>query len=400
MPIFGSRLQPTEILFLVAALLHLWKGNAKLNIPPPKLLLPLFAYLSINFVSAIYSQQGNAILEATGRVYLAGVFLFAYHWTSKGLLLPMLRAWQYGAVAGALIAIGGYLFALAGYPSQLVRLYQDYPYFGTIYRATGVTGSGGMLMSVCFLPTLLFFKNWLKGRAGNAAPLAILLLALCLSASKELILLGAGLLLLALHHISPENRTGPAHLKKAVVLAAAIVYWTGTHLIVLPETQYDATYLKETSYTGYTIAARTGEFYWIETTYLELKRAAYAIAMEHPTVGIGPGQFNIALGALQAKGEYPAHLPLYDPHSTWFGAWAETGFLGLLALIIFVFIFYGFILNIPEKAQLEMSPLLIFFGMALVESISRDMMNFRHIWLTLGLLSGAILNTPEKENHR
>lgn len=398
MPILGGRFQLTEIIFLIAVLPYLWKSKAKLNLPPSNLLPPLAAYLFINYASAIYSQQANAILEATGRAYLAGIFLLAHHWASKGQSMLLLRAWQYGAVASALIAIGGYVFALAGYPSQLVRLYQDYPYFGTIYRATGLTGSGGMLMSVCFLPTLLFFKDWLAHRRGNAAPLAILLFALGLSASKELILLGAGLLLIALHHIPRKDSAVTAYLKNLVWAAAALIYWTGTHLIVLPAAQYNATYLKGTSYTGYTTAARTGDFYWVETTYLELKKAAYTIATEHPILGVGPGQFNSELGALQAQDKYPAHLPLYDPHSTWFGAWAEIGFTGLSVLIFFIFILYRFTQKIPKETQLEISALLIFLGMALIESISRDMMNFRHIWLAFGILSGFILYPPKDDS--
>lgn len=43
------------------------------------------------------------------------------------------------------------------------------------------------------------------------------------------------------------------------------------------------------------------------------------------------------MGSKVATGDYPANLPHFRPHSTWFGALAETGWLGFLALSWLVF---------------------------------------------------------------
>ena len=74
----------------------------------------------------------------------------------------------------------------------------------------------------------------------------------------------------------------------------------------------------------------------VETTYTTLKRANWRIALSHPVIGVGPGQSNTYLPGLKAAGIYPAHLPNYDPHSTWMGAFSETGLVGLATLIAMV----------------------------------------------------------------
>lgn len=135
-----------------------------------------------------------------------------------------------------------------------------------------------------------------------------------------------------------------------------------------------------------------GSIQLVESTYLALKRASWVIGSQHLPLGVGPGCFNGALEELKEKGLYPAHLPNYDPHFTWGGAWAETGLLGFLALVYLSWAGRAQWLKAADPTAPVHQVLSIFLLLLLICSMSMDVMNFRQLWLAaaLGLASPQV----------
>ena len=392
-PYFHDKVQPAELIFL--GVLPLWVR--KYGVAPLRALKSwwwvLLPYLAVNLASAALSGATNSLLEGIGRCYLVVVFALAFYWGKKHDIELPLRYWQYGALLMAVIALTGYAAALLGYSNSAIRLYQDYPYLGTIYRTAGFTGGPGMLVSVLLLPCLYTWGKWRRGEQPLWV-LVLLLVAVLLTFSKELLLLVLGCLLL-----DPITHDWPRALKISTAALFAIVFWLGSHSIALPIQQYQANHLRNTSYSSYEPLARTGSVQWVASSYLALKKAAWEVGKQNLWLGVGPGNFNQSLPKLKANGKYPSHLPNYDPHSTWTGAFAETGALGLLSLSALVVFAFKKRSRLPGHHRLSkketsatnnfaLSLLRIYLLLLLINSINIDAMNFRHLWLPLGLLAG------------
>lgn len=411
LPVVDAKIQLTELVFLVLAPVALWRYGTSIWPRDRWLQAGLVIYLMANIVSAIHSSEVPALLEAVGRIYLVLLALIIGRWVSEA---PKLRAEQllqyfmYGTAALAVFTYIGYLLALTGELNSLVQVYGNYPYLGTVLRAKGFTAGGGMLIIVLLLPTLYAWQGWRTGKLSGWWFVLLFPLAL-LTFSKEVVLLGAGLLL-----VDPwvrrtvfgrgqssgattlgEIRYRGRWMQSVLLGAVAMVFWLGTHYIIQEHRPFAETELAGTNYTAGNVIWVGGDYQIIETSYTELKKAGVSVAAQYPWLGVGPGQFGRALPAEKAAGRYPASLPDYDPHSTWLGAWSETGVFGFVGLLLLV-ISFGRIAQqqIPkdpmsaETSDETLLVIIVFLLLILIMSVSKDVMNFRFLWLALGMLLG------------
>ena len=388
LPVLKASVQPAELLFIPLGLLAVVHYGKKL-IPEKTLAWPLLAYLLVNLAAALASGQRTALLETLGRAYLIGMFLLVLiHVRAVGPTLPsrIMKVWQKGAAVLALLALGGYSLALLGWPNESVQVYQNYPYFGTVLRAVGLNGSAGMLVVVLLVPCLWSWYEWRhQGKSGGW--LLLFLVLVVLSLSKEMVLLGLGLLLL-----EPRVQVLAAGKKMLLIGVTASFFLLATHWIILPTGSVKNSYLGGTQYSTEKVVLQWGSIQLVESTYLALKRASWLIGSQHLPLGVGPGCFNGALEELKEKGLYPAHLPNYDPHFTWGGAWAETGLLGFLALVYLSWAGRTQWLKAADPTAPVHRVLGIFLLLLLICSMSMDVMNFRQLWLVaaLGLASPQV----------
>ncbi|WP_373551432.1 hypothetical protein [Haliscomenobacter sp.] len=343
-------------------------------------------------IAALWAQQLGAILEAIGRVYLILMFFVFARFLQEGknTLVHLMNYWTKGAILLALITLIGYILALLGWTNECVRIYENYPYFGTVIRAAGLTGGSGMLVVVLMLPMLWSWYQFRYNKKSLFEPI-LFGLVLLLTLSKEVVLVVLGMLL-----IDPLLERWRNWQKAGLLILTTLFFIAGTHWIILPRKPIQDSYLGGMQYTPEKVSLYVGSFQLVETTYLELKRANWLIGWQHPIFGVGPGQFNQALDALKQKNQYARHLPNYDPHFTWGGAWSETGALGLLSLL-FLWIVCGKCLlknrNSPHPAQHVIA---VFLLLMLIISTCMDVMNFRQLWLAaaIGLTEG---NAKERE---
>lgn len=125
-------------------------------------------------------------------------------------------------------------------------------------------------------------------------------------------------------------------------------------------------------------------------SYWLLKRAAWAAFRSSPIVGIGLGRFHDVAQDAALAGAIDKRYRRSDPHSTWLGALSETGMAGGLALIAF------WVASLASSAafcrenpgdRIARALLAGCIGI-LVNSPNVDVMNFRFLWLALGLSRG------------
>lgn len=391
LPVVYAKIQPTELVFLVLGPLALLRYGSSLWPKDRWLGLAIFFYLLANLVAAAVAADLSAWLEAFGRCYLVLLALIIARYVAEAYKTrsrQLLDVFLYGTALSAVCAYVGYLIALSGHFNEMVQVYGNYPYFGTVWRAKGFTAGGGMLIVVLLLPTIYAWRAWRKGT--HSLWWFILLLPLAfLTFSKEVLLLGLGLLLVdkELWRWLSSGKSGRGRWMQWLVTgAAAVVFWGATHYIVQPRQSFEASRLAGTNYTSGRVVWEGETFQLVETSYTALKKAGVSVATQNPWFGVGPGQFGRALPAEQAAGRYPAHLPHYDPHWTWGGAFSETGFFGGLATLFFAFILFG---RSWGSSPVIHPSVTIFCLMILILSVSKDVANFRFLWLAIGLVIGA-----------
>ena len=330
LPVVQSKLQAPELIFLALGPVALYVGGRALW--PRQGWFPgaLLAFVLVGIVAGWRSGATGSVLEAVGRGYLLGLLLVVAYYVRQwglGALADILRWWSYGCAVMAATGYVGYGLGLAGYVTDYVVLYPDYPYFGTVLRAASTAGSPMATVMVALLPFTWQYRRWRTGRGGGwflllLGPLFLLTLA------KEVLLVGLGCWL-----VDPLVRRAGPGLRYGVVVLGVAAYWFSTSYLVERTHDYTAAELVGVVYTGGRVAARLGDYQLTETSYTELKRAALEVGRHYPWLGVGPDRLADHLAEVRPR-HYAANLPVYRSHSTWFGALAETGHVGLLLLVV------------------------------------------------------------------
>lgn len=388
-PAWSHRLQPPELVFILISLLLLpivaRQGINYRTIQWNDLDLAVAVYLLVNFLSVLIHSSGHAILEMLGKVYLAAVYLLfklASQWDrlNWGLIISGFRGL-------ALLLIGSiftaYFLLYLGLENSLLAVHADYPYLGTVYRAKGTLQTPSMFISMvnwCFLFLLtdVLFRD--SGRRHFLLLGGLLTLAV-LSFSKAILL--SGLIVIILWTWSRYGRQVRA--AAAVVTGiVALTYLTLTNFVYVSE---PGNITIDHSFLAVDELPSSNTVRWVPTSYFALKQAALHMGAEHLTQGVGPGNFIDELPGLKHSGDYPEHLPLHDPHSVLFGAFAETGIPGLLSLLFLLGAALQRLLHrqVSDPFRIALLTWLVIF---IIEGLNGDLMNFRHYWISLGLISG------------
>ncbi|MFK8165207.1 MAG: O-antigen ligase family protein [Lewinella sp.] len=345
----------------------------------------LLVYLLALTGSSFESGEIGSYLEVLGRWYLLLLLLIVIWYTREcGVAgqVAIIRAWTWGVIVMGALAYLGYGLALSGTITRLVIVYENYPYFGTVYRSSGVCGGPTALVILSILPLSYAWRRWRNGE-GTPWLLVFLLPILLLSFSKEIILLGLAIFLVddfVLHR---------RWLRYVGVAAIASVYWFGTHYIVQPLQEHTGSYLDGEEFTSGVVVWQGEYLQLLETSYTALKKAAISVGKDHPFWGVGADQFSTYLPAKKAAGIYPEHLPNYIPHSTWFGAIAEAGFIGLFGVLVMVCSVSRRIYQSPKlDVDLCLKSYFIIFA---IGAMSMDLLELRFIWIPIGMVLGRQL---------
>ncbi len=387
LPYFGRSIQPTEIIFLLVLPFFPYRSlqNLRFSKNEKTILFTILAYLCINLFSSFRSTNTTSILESAGRVYLFFLFLllffFLNSFTVDELKQKISTVFFVTGSFLAVVSLTGYLFAYLHITEFFVFNIADYPYLGTIYRLRGPTFTATMLITIlscCIFFSLSNYRTLPVSKPYRIFFVACMLLASVLTFSKTILLTGWGLFVLYAAYKSLLTKNNLLISTISVLIISVIA----THFVFIKTGDDVYEKLKETDFISNTKVLSFSGVTVLETSYLSLKKAAFAIGMKHPVTGIGAGNFNNELNSLKAMEAFPVKLPNYDPHSTYMGAFAETGVPGFILLLLILWLvlkpYFKFQHLLDDRFYLCIFILLVTF---VIEGISTDMMNFRHLWV-------------------
>ncbi|MBK6545653.1 MAG: O-antigen ligase family protein [Saprospiraceae bacterium] len=390
LPFFIDRVQLSELWFL--GMLLYFTINFKqyrsvlyslfANKPIKNITIIACLYIFINSIAVLNSFTLNGVLEIIGKLYLLVVLIIILCFCAlcnSNELIKTIRISIYGVgITMTVLGLIGWIASIYGFHNDTTEIYLNYPYFGDTHRLRVFTTTPSMYISIiniCIVFNLtdyLFFSNnrnylWLS---------MFFTLVAVLSFTKSFLFIAIAWIILYLYKYY-KSKT----LIGFLFLATTMLHFFLTHFLFLKNEKLNDQNFMESPFSSneilYTFPSNT----IVGSGYFQFKKTASYLFFHHPFLGIGPGNYNQEVALLKKQGLYPQHLPAYDPHSTYFGMLAETGFLGLLILISFGFSIWQIIKqSMPYKDPRSFMFFLLFW-IVLAESISMDVMNFRHYWI-------------------
>lgn len=332
-----------------------------------------------SLVSALVNGTGIGEGLARGYLFLLSLFMALLVQRRVISLSDLLRFWRYGVGFAVGVGYVYYGIALMGGTKYGVSDYAVFPYFGAAMRLKGPTGHPSMLCLLLALPWWMSYRCWRTGRGGGLW-LLLFAPAILLTFAKEALFIVVGTLIL-----DPLMKAYPR--VRVVAFGGTVLLFMGlTHYLIVKDTPEQRRFIAESVFTSGRIVSGTDSYLLAETCYVATKRAATALSEKQPVLGYGPGGFNAALEELPAS-VYPEHLPAYDPHSSWWGMWAEVGLIGVIALLLFVVLPFNLTARLPEQEEVFLFGLLL-LSMLFI-SVNKDVLNYRFLWVAYGAFIGA-----------
>ncbi|MEO8886594.1 MAG: O-antigen ligase family protein [Mucilaginibacter sp.] len=395
----GTKLQLTEIIFLLTIPFIPYKKLIDHHLKRNRtFILIVLVYLTLDMLSSVLSHQLSAILESMGRFYLFGLFAILNYWFSNfsknDLLIKLTKIFIICTVGIVVFAIIGYIMAFKRGWSPYIFNATDYPYFGSLYRLKGPTIYPSMLISNLIFLLLFITGVWKDSLMRKTLSTVFVLLWICviLTFSKSILLLIAAMLVFIFKY---KGRLSKTSLISIIALLAIPMIFL-THVIVLKKGSNEIENLKSTAFSTNRIVYETDNYVLIEASYLATKRADIAIARDNLFFGVGTGNFNDRLWQYKERLGIPPRLGHFDPHSTYLGAFAENGlFAGIILLVVLGFVFNEFIKRKDLLTDNFLLALFLIYLFFLIDGISTDILNFRHLWLFFALaLTYLQINKP------
>lgn len=354
-------------------------------------------YLLGSVVATITSAEPRAsAIELIRHAYLAVIYVAIFtavrlgHAATVGLGL---------ALSGALIVVAGLALTIttivSGIAFPAAGEIMTLPYVGDVLRLRAFTASEAMLACVLAMAGPFAIVRAGARTANWGITAALMITAAFLTFSHSI----AGVLVAALLAARPwlQRRATRWRLSVAAVVIGVLVFNFAATISIRSmgsglRDQGAYHYGVETRRT--TVAGIDVEYTVI--SYFRLKEIAWRAFTSHPLAGVGLDRFHALTAAAYSEGLLPAHYQQIDPHSTLFGRLAETGLAGtvpLIALWIGIFITAR---EVMARAVDRGLALALFAGLCglLVNTLNADVMNFRFLWVAVGLLRGLADVTP------
>ena len=395
LPIVNNKIQIPEIIFIILILLFIpklkwadWK-----NIKMTTLDKAIMLWLLIGTINLFIFFNVTTFIELSGQFYLFCLYFLIqfifFNSKPKEIELFFTTAFLL-QLALIIITLFIGLILLTQYINiGVFQIFYSYPYFGNIYRLKVLTNEPVMLVSILSIP--FWIITVLMKRKIEMIPikkwgviLLLILTGLMLSGTfgKSLPFMLAILFIYFITFLKNKNK-GTIFIKifgSFLILSSIFL----THVIVSKKP------FREKEVYGLAIPfLKIADFYLYKSWYFVQKENAIKEFIEHPYFGCGGGNLLNVINLKYKKTEETILRPAYDPLSTYTGILAEYGILGFLALLFLIFTIYKEVLRLPDSNGLKW--IFIFsFTYFMLEAISTDIQNFRHLWILLGFFGVTV----------
>jgi hypothetical protein len=351
------------------------------------------------FVSDSVAASGLAFAK---RLYLACAYLvFSIYFTRDGFERTIQALIRTAAGLSVLGVAAVFAYSAVGVEMPWLGSPQALPYFGTVLRVRGATDGpemfGNYLTLVIPFVLLAGVAGLERGRR-QVIEIALIVVAMILTFGHA----GAGFGVAAVAALWPLLRGRSWFPVRAALAAAAVLIVVVVNaMLIFAIRRVDVTTGTDASVSvpAYVQAIQdadgaerlTLDVAYNPMGYFLLKKVALAAFMEQPVTGIGLGRFHSATEQAYRDGRLNERFRAIDPHSTPFGALAESGLPGLAAVAALfgvVLLHPGGDASLPARRWIAVASWAAVLGLA-VNSLNVDVMNFRFLWVVLAAQRSA-----------
>ena len=398
---FNARV--TDAAFVAAAIAILASAGSWAIPRLTTLDIAVIAYIAGSLPAVFTSPDLRASsIELVRQLYLVDIYI---------VIALAVRQGFTGTVASGLALSGGVLATLgviaitvqAIFGAGLVAIgrVMTLPYFGDTLRLRALTASEAMLACVLAMsaPFVLLHP------AIRPAPLRRTIAAMVLSIAALLTFSHsfAGFATAVLVVMWPSIQVKPIRIAAAaavtlVILAANFAAAVSIRSVGTAPFRDDTTYHYAVDGGRTEIAGVAVEYQTM--SYLRLKQVAWDAFAGRPVTGLGLDQFHAATEEAYRAGRLTEPYRAIDPHSTLPGRLAEAGVIGAISLLVLWTVAGVETLKLiaaPSSFSWVVTAVAAGLAGTLINSINADVMNFRFVWVGLGLVRGLAALTPKPD---
>jgi hypothetical protein len=391
---FNARL--TDVAFAAAAVAVVL-GHSRWARPAFTALdLAIIGYIAGSVPAVILSPDQRASgIALVRQLYLVAVYLVIAMAVRQGLARTVATGLGLsGTVLAAtgLVAVAAYY--LAGVRATAMTPVMTLPYVGETLRLRALTASEAMLACILAmsLPFVLLHPFVAASRRRAAGAGGMLGLTALLTYSHSVAGFAVSALLATWRGLQSRPRLRLAAASAAVAVVFLLNFAASISIRAIGSSPFrDETVFHYAVDRGSAeIAGVTIEYQTM--SYLRLKQVAVDAFRSRPITGIGLDRFHHATQIAAAQGRLTEPYRNIDPHSSFFGRFAETGVIGgvsLIALWITIGVTLDRLVARDRNHWIAAAATAGIVG-TLVNSMNADIMNFRFLWAALGLVRGLM----------
>jgi hypothetical protein len=349
-------------------------------------------YLLGSAVSAVFSPvRGVSAIELVRHLYVASIYIVIVVAVRQGLAHTVATGLALSGGVLAVLSVGATaLLMITGIRIEAIGRIAILPYLGETLRVRALTASEAMLACVLAVsvPFVLLHPAIRSSRLRTGVAAFVLMVAALLTFSHSV----AGIAVAILIAVWPSL---PAPAPRRAAAAAVILLMLAANFAATVSIRSIGGSRDDSNY-HYGIDGGRAEIAGVEVeyqtmSYLRIKQVAWDAFMSRPLVGIGLDRFHDITEAAYQQGRLTTPYRAIDPHSTFFGRFAEAGIAGgVTLLLLWLAIGRSMAQLLPAPAQYEWMALAAAAAITgtLVNTMNADVMNFRFLWVALGLVRG------------
>lgn len=395
---FNARL--TDFVFVAAALAVL--ANQRQPASPERregrrftaLDFAILGYLAGSVPAVIFSpdRQASAI-ELVRQLYLVAIYAVIAVAVRQGLAVTVASGIALSGVMLATLGVAAFLVQTVfevGTPALTPMM--TLPYVGETLRVRSLTASEAMLACVLAMavPFAALHPSVAGARVGAAAAGVVLWLAAVLTYSHSVAGV-AGSTLVAWW----RSRRSRLPLRIAALALTVLIVAALNLAAAVSIRSIGASPVRDETAFHYAVDRGRARIAGVDVeyqtmSYLRLKQVAWDAFRGDPLFGVGLDRFHRVTQIAYAQGRLTSPYRAVDPHSTFFGRFAETGIVGgltLIALWIVTAVTVDRLLAQQPDYWIAIAAAAGIIG-TLVNTMNADVMNFRFLWAALGLVRG------------
>ena len=407
---FGPKIQIVDFIFLFLLATWLYKFcQNQVRFNKTSLDIPILLYLAVSLLSIINSSTiKDSLVEFIGIFYLITMFYLVVNVIRDRTMFGMvINSWLITSALVAFLGIlGVFLAYVFGIKTFLVREYTAFPYLGHIYRVYSTFGINSKFISSYLIISLpICLALLLNSKAGKERFFYYVILILFMCVLPFTFSRGWLGLAVASYLVLAKYKKSERYYRYLKVLVVLFIVLFGLFICLISRWQFVDFQAKKIVVENNTEIAPnialsvnsevldkvSVEIGYMDTIYYRLKMVAIEMILDHPLIGVGLNGFNNEIRKYKKDGKLSDIFPVKDPHCMILGKTAQTGLIGLIALIILWGKAIRKALNMSFTAKDNYYQIIswaLFSSMVgfVIQSIDMDTMNFRFLWFLFALV--------------